>query len=290
MLQQKRHVAYNLSYALAALMVIQSCGGLLIRGLYRDNAWVTSALQSSDLVVLFCAVPTLLIAMTLSRRGSLPAYVVWIGTIYYALYNNFYYLCGSAYNDLFLVYVAIFSVSAMALIAALANVDLSPIEERVGLLPRVWIAAFALLLAATLGVMWIGQSIAFVISGVVPQMITDGGGSTNLVSALDLSMIVVPLAIGATWLIESRPWGVVVLGMELTACVIISVMLLVTAPVQAAAGIKGAWTMVPLWAALGVACLIPALLLLRGLGAPVLLPSEAAPTPSPDTQISRPAS
>ncbi len=264
--------AVALSAAVALAMAVQSAGGLFIGGLYRDNAWVRSAWLANDLITLIVAVPALAIALVLAARGSMRARLVWLGTLYYALYNNMYYLFGSAFNRFFLVYVALFILSASSLLLALTNIDIAGIADRFsfGRATR-WAGGYMLLLAATLGVMWIAQCLVYVVGGPLPQIVVDTGGFTNLVAALDLTMIVPPLAIGAIWLLKSRPWGYVAGAALLVQCTITTAVLVVGGPVQAAAGIKGAWGLEPLWFAMGVGCAISAGLLLA-----LLQPRRAA--------------
>jgi len=95
------------------------------------------------------------------------------------------------------------------------------------------------------------------------QLLVDTGGLTHLVAALDLTFIVPPLVLGAVGRWRSRPWGFVVAALTLVQGVLVTADLLVTAPIQAAAGILGAWALTPLWGAMMVAFLGGAVLLLR---------------------------
>ncbi len=61
MSQSKFRVAYNLSVIIGVLIIVQSAGGLLIQGLYRDNTWAKSAWYGNDLVTLVVAVPMLVL-------------------------------------------------------------------------------------------------------------------------------------------------------------------------------------------------------------------------------------
>jgi hypothetical protein len=257
---------YILSILLAVFMTIQSAGGLLIERLYRDNAWVTSAWQGNDLVTLVAAVPILLAALILSRRGSIRAQMIWLGALYYGLYNDMYYLFGSAFNPFFLIYVTIAVLSTFALVSGLTGVDIDSIRRAISAkTPRRLVSGWMFLFAVTLGVLWIGQCFQYGMTGQVPQLITDTGGPTHLVAALDLWMIVPPVLLAGVWLWKRRPWGHLLSAAILVQGTLTTLGLIVAAPFQNAAGIAGAWDLVPLWSVIGAGCLTSSVLLLCSL-------------------------
>ena len=220
MSQAKLKPAYILSILIAILAAIASAGGLLLKGLYRDNAFVTTTWLGNDAVTLVLAVPILVAAMVLSNRdpkgfkkplGS--AQLVWMGMLDYMLYNYAFYLFGAAFNAFFLIYVALFGLSIFALIFGLANLDASGISrqfrERT---PVKWIGGYFLFVVFGLGVVYLKQSIDFILTGQLPAIVTTSGHVTNMVYALDLTLLVPWLALGALWLMKRNPWGYVIAG------------------------------------------------------------------------------
>lgn len=250
---------------LVVLLAVQSLGGLLIPNLYRDNQWVMSAFRGTDIMTLAVIIPLLIIAQMFIQRGSLRARLTWMGTVFYVFYNNLYYLF-SAYNRFFLVYVAIAVLSVSALIAAFIGTDSENVAARVTQkIPRGLISFIMFAQAAILGVLWIGQSVSFIFTGQVPQLIIDTGGSTNFVAILDLTLIVPPLILGAVLLRRRQAWGYVVSAAILVPCALETLSLTLGGPIQAAAGVKGAWTMVPLWVLMGVFFLVALIPLFRNI-------------------------
>jgi hypothetical protein len=96
-------------------------------------------------------------------------------------------------------------------------------------------------------------------------MLIDAGGSTHLVAALDLTLLVPLYVIGAVLLWRGQNWGTIISGGMLVQATLVTVGLTITSPVQAAAGVQGAFTMLPLWGAMGMCFLVAAILLFRNI-------------------------
>ncbi len=267
--------ARALSLLTVVALALQAAGGLFIPGLYRDSTWVSSVLRGQDFVALAIVVPLLLVSHTYAQRGSLRWRLVWLGVLYKVFYNNMYYLVGSSFNRFFLVYVAVFVVSSFAIVAALLDTDPAP----VGATPippahRKTVAAILFVEAGVLVVLWVGQSIAFILTGTLPKVVEDTGGGVHLIASLDLTLIVPLLVLGAAWLWRSHAWGHVIAVGMLVQCALITVDLLITPAFQAAAGVADAWAMAPLFAAMALGFFTGAFLLLRK--APASAVSEPA--------------
>ncbi len=257
MIQPKSRAERVLSCVIAALMALQSAGGLFIRGLYRESATLAAGWIGNDLVTLLIAVPLLLVSSVFALKGFLRARLVYLGLLYYALYNNMYYLFGTPYNSFFLVYEALFVLSAVALILGLSKISIARIGEafKPGT-PRKLISGFMIIPALILSVLWIGETGLSTVSGSVPGMVTAMGCMTHLPAVFDLSMIVTPLLFGAVWLWKSRPWGYVTAAIVLVQGGLYTIVLVAAAPFVAAAGVSGAWDQVPIWGALGAGCIL----------------------------------
>jgi len=121
--------AYRLSAVIAVLMLAASAAGLWIDRLYQDPTSVSAMLRGGDLVTLVVAAPALVAALLLAIRGSQRAKLVWVGMLVYSVYNYAVYVFGAAFNDLFLLHVALFSLSIFALVLALGT-STSPASAR----------------------------------------------------------------------------------------------------------------------------------------------------------------
>jgi hypothetical protein len=187
-------VAARLSWAIAILMVIASAAGLLIDGLYTDGPWAREALRGGDLTTLAIAVPVLAASLVLAKRGSLAAHAVWLGVLAYAIYNYAYFAFGATFNDIFVLHIALFSLSIAALVLAVANTDVGAVAARFRHLSGIrWIGAFLAVVGSILGGSWVFLAIRFAVTGELMADIPVDG--IHLVFAIDTSLLVPALVI-----------------------------------------------------------------------------------------------
>jgi hypothetical protein len=99
--------AMIMSWAISGLMVIAALAGLFRNGLYHEGAWAREALRGGDLVTLVVAAPLLILSLTLSMSGSMRAVPMWIGLLAYSIYNYAFYALGAAFNDAFVLHIAV---------------------------------------------------------------------------------------------------------------------------------------------------------------------------------------
>lgn len=210
MIHSPRHkTAFTLSVIIIILAALASGGGLFWDGVYQDPPFFRSAFQGNDLVTLVLVVPLLIVTLFMTRRGSQRAQLVWPALLGYMLYNYAFYLFGALFNRFFQVYVALFALSMYGLIYLLGSLDVEDISRKFGArTPTKWVGAYLFFNAGFLGVMELSRSLSLWLHGTLPK-------DPTLVFALDLSLIVPAMALGAIWLWRRRPWGFI-LGVMLT--------------------------------------------------------------------------
>lgn len=246
----KNNPAFILTILIAVLAVFASAGGLLLDDMYRDNAFVKTTWLGNDAVTLFVAVPILITALIYSARGSLKAQLVWMGMLDYMLYNYAFYLFGTAFNAFFLIYVALTGLSIFALIFGLVNLDAQKVSQQFKeKTPVKWIGGYFLFVAFGLGMVYLAQSIAFIATGQLPAIVIVSGHPTNVVFALDLTLLVPWLALGAIWLMKRQPWGYIIAGIINVKGPLYTFILLVNTLLVMRAGLGGEGEL-PLWATL----------------------------------------
>jgi len=196
----------RLSALATALMAAQAATGMAFPGLYRDVGFALDAWRVNDPVTLFVATPIALASLALAWRGSLRALLVLLGAMQYAFYNYAFYLFGAALNAHFLLYVVAFVAAGAALIAGLVALDAAAIGRASSRLPARPLAGYMAFWAGVLGIAWVGQALGFAVGGVEPGL---GAEAFRLIAALDLSLVVAPVALAAGWLWRRRAWGVI---------------------------------------------------------------------------------
>lgn len=237
-----------LSVIIALLAMVESIGGLFLNGLYRDNLLVISAWKGNDLVTLCVAVPALIAALLLARGGSMRAYLVWMGMLDYMLYNYAFYLFGAAFNRFFLLYAALLALSIFALIFGLASLDADAIRRQFrARTPVKFISSYLLLSAAGLSVVYVAQSLRFVFTGEVPAIVARTGHPTSLIFALDLTLLIPFLVVGAIWLLQRKPWGYVLAGLLTVKGPAYTLVLTVGSSWAALSGLSDVAAQIPLW-------------------------------------------
>jgi hypothetical protein len=207
---QRLRTSLILSLIVLILVAIVSFAGVFIEGLYRDNVWASSQWRGADLVRLVVAVPLFAGAIYFTRQGSVRGLLVWLGFLWLAVYDYAFYLFAAAFNELFLLYVAIFGLSVAALIWALPQIDVQAIRQEFSdRVPRRLISGYLVFWVLMLGGLWVAMSVAFLFTGNVPQSVIDSGHPTAIVFALDLAILLPAAGLAAVWLWQDRPWGYV---------------------------------------------------------------------------------
>lgn len=276
MLNPQLKATYRLSTLIVVLMLAQAGGGLLIDDLYRDNLFVTTASRGNDLVTLMVATPLLGMAIVLSRRGSARAQLVWLGMLDYALYNYAFYLFGTAFNKFFLLYVALFALSIYALLIGLANLEVGALRQQfVAGTPVRWISGYMLFVALGLTCVYLAQSFGFILTGQLPPIVTLSGHPTNIVFALDLSLVVPVLVLGAVLLWRRHPWGYVLATIANVKGAVYMLVLCVNTVWAFQVGAIQDLAEVGLWATIGVGSLMAAVALLHHLRAAAMPASQS---------------
>lgn len=274
MFRTKTRIVLILSICIAVLSVFASAGGLFLKGVYRDNAFVTTTWLGNDAVTLFLAVPILLATIVWGVRGSRMATLVWLGVLDYMLYNYAFYLFGATFNVFFLVYAALFALSIFALIFSLVGLDVGALNRLFSeKTPVKWIGGYFLFVAVGLSSVYLIQSIGFMVTGQLPAIVTISGHPTNVVFALDLTLLIPWLAVGAFWLMKRQPWGYVVAGVLSVKGPLYTLVLAMNSLLVVRAGISQT-SELPLWGTLTLLGLVASALFFGSMKSSMIGSSE----------------
>jgi hypothetical protein len=266
--------AYLLTAATAATMATVSAVGVFATDwLYRDNPLVTATFRGQDIVTLVVAVPLLLLGLVWEMRGSLRGRVLWLGMLFYAMYGYLFYAVGAAFNQFFLLYVATFALPLYALLFSVPRLDLARLCAAMGgRAARVVALTYTSVVGIALGLLWVGISLSYVVTGDVPQPIVDTGHPTGVVFAIDLVFIVPPMLLAAVWLARRRELGWVLAGV-ISVGGSVYTLTLAGASVEVARQKVGAGSELPIWAGLTVLGAAAVVLLFGGIRRPPPTPN-----------------
>jgi hypothetical protein len=177
------------------------------QGLYRyDTVSGAAQEQGNDFVTLVLGIPLLTAGVVLSRRGSMRGHLLLTGSLGFFLYTYASMAFLTAFNPLFLVYVALFSLSLFAFILALTGLDKQRVAVQTSVrFPRKALIGYFLSVAAFLTVSWLGLVMSAIRSGQLPA--GSEPYTTLVIQVLDLGIIVPTAVLTAILLWKGSAWG-----------------------------------------------------------------------------------
>ncbi|WKZ47145.1 MAG: hypothetical protein QY306_15130 [Anaerolineales bacterium] len=184
------------------------------RGLYYwDTLSSAAQMQANDLVTLVLGLPLLSVSLWMTSRGSLRGRLLLTGTLGFILYTYITMCFGAAYNKIFLIYVALFSLSLFAFILSMMSFDLETLPARFSeRLPRGWIAGLLFFAAAFLSLAWLGRIAATFTSGAIPAL---ENVTSMFIQAMDLGVIVPLCILSGILLLRQSAWGYLLASVSL---------------------------------------------------------------------------
>jgi hypothetical protein len=182
------------------------------QGVYhRDTIFQTGASQGSDIVALFVALPLLAISFMFYRGGSLRGGFVLVSVLAYYLYYGASLGLVVAYNNLYLVYLALFSASFFAFVLALNAIDLPSLPGRFSpRLPQRGTAIFMFVVGIGVAFIWLSDVINALTTNGVPQAL---GSHIALVTyTLDVGIIAPACILAGILILRRVPLGYLLAG------------------------------------------------------------------------------
>lgn len=171
---------------------------------YRyDSLLIGAGFRGADAIALFLAVPLLVYSTFRYWRGSLRGAFLLMGALAYFLYNYASMAFGAAYNNLYLVYVALFSASLFAFVLSFTAIEVDRLPAHIASdMPHRAIAVFMFVTGLIFLIVWLGVGILPALSRGEPP--GELGNYTTLVThALDLG-ILMPVSVLAGFLLLRR--------------------------------------------------------------------------------------
>jgi hypothetical protein len=163
-------------------------------------------MMGQDLITLTIGVSLLLISLYLISKDSLRGRLIWMGTLFYFLYSYASMSFLTSYNQFFLVYVAISSLSLYTFLGELVSIDVSIIKKSFnpGIISKI-AAVFLILVGLMLAAMWLKMILESLLTGIVPVALESY--TTLVIQALDLGIVVPAAVLAGYLLIKNKKWG-----------------------------------------------------------------------------------
>lgn len=171
-------------------------------GVYRyDSDFKAGANRGSDLVTLVVAAPALAVALLRYRRRSVGAALAVVGLLTWFVYVYASMAVGTAYNELFVVYVGILSAAVYGIAATVTAVPGDVVRRRLAGLRVAGMRRLLFASGAITAVVWFVPLVAAAIGGEPPKLL--GHSTTMVTEALDVALIT-PATFVTAWLLGRR--------------------------------------------------------------------------------------
>ena len=208
------------------------------KGLYEhDTIFSAGASQGADLVALFIALPLLIISFVFYRRGSLRGAFLLVSALAYYLYYSASLAFIVAYNNLYLVYLALFSASFFAFILSLTMFDLPSLPSLISKrLPRRGMAIFMFISGLGTAFIWLSDVINALSTNGVPAAL---GANISLITyTLDVGIIAPACLLAGIQLLRHAPLGYLLTGVLTILLALIGAMVIGQTVMQLNIGVE----------------------------------------------------
>lgn len=208
-------------------------------GLYaHDSYFMASIFRGTDFTIICFAIPVLIIALVLDmKKKELKNRLFLMSVISLFTYYSASISFGITYNMLHLIYIALFSASFFGLIIAIASIDKTQVAESMGTaLSFKGINILLSLIGIALIVAWLPDIINSLVTGRSLGLIEVY--TTQITYVLDMGVIAPAAWICLFQLKKQNGIGYILLGILLTVCSFMGIMLPIQTVFQLIAGIS----------------------------------------------------
>ena len=227
---------------MALLALLGSLVGILVDTTYSRETenWAAQAI-AQDLVNLL-AFSSLVVLAILAVRGSLRAYLAWLGVVAYSAYTYAIYAFALHFGPLFLIHVTVFGLSIYALIVGVMRIDYELLKGAFEAgAPRRLTASLVLAIGGFFYLLWLSSVVPSLLAGDTPEEVVDAGLLTNPVHVLDMAVLLPAMLLAGVCLMRRRAIGYLLGPIVLGATFTISLGIVVVQPVLDARGETPAW-------------------------------------------------
>lgn len=236
---------------MSLVAAIVAAGGSVIGLLATDRIYgqetdiLADAAAAQDFVNLIVVAPLVVVLGILASRGSMIAYLCWLGCLVFTAYNYAIYAFSIHFGPLFLPWIAVLGLSVFALIGGLVTLDSPAVKNRFAgrvLPPTAWAL---ITLAALFAFLWLSEIVPDLMAGGASRSASDWRIPTNPVHVLDLAFFLPAVFASGVMLLRGHPFGYATGPGQLVFLALTCLPIVVTPVVANARGHDVGWAVVP---------------------------------------------
>ena len=177
-------------------------------GLYKHmSADVAIQGIAQDYVTLFIAIPALLFALFLTRKGTLIPKYLLAGILSYIFLTYLFYMNMAMYNSLFIVYVALTGTSFFALALTLLSIDIDKLPMSFNkTTPIKFMGGFLIFTSTSIALLWLSILIPPLLDNTIIPLSVEHY-TTLTVQGFDLSLFHPIIFVAGLLLIKKNKFG-----------------------------------------------------------------------------------
>lgn len=197
---------------------------------------------AQDIANLTIVSPLWLILAALALRGSLRAYLVWLGVISFTVYNYVIYTFSVPFGPLFLLWVVVLGMSLFALIGGITTANHEATKPLFTNQRAATVVAWFLMITAILfGLLWLSEDVPALLSGNMPQSVVGMALPTNPVHILDYAFFLPAVFATGIMLLKGRSFAYVIAPSAIVFLILTGIPILITPLVQSSRGEVAGW-------------------------------------------------
>jgi hypothetical protein len=252
---------YVMGALITGLLLITAGAGIFVEGIYRPflNEQLVAFQFFQDGLSLLAA-PLLVAAMILTSRGSLRAFVIWLGILVYVAYYYAFYCFDFVYTSYYPLYLALMGLATFSLLGLLASVDLERFRQQVD--ERMPVRLISGVLGMTL--LFVPIWLIMIWQGIQAEQV----GDTDLVFVLDLAFLIPTCLFAAIQIWRRRAVGFLFSGPLLFKATVSGILLTGGELLKVQRGLMPAFDQLAMYLFLAVVGLIGLVLYIRNLHDP----------------------
>ncbi|KAF1298490.1 hypothetical protein BAU15_11860 [Enterococcus sp. JM4C] len=167
---------------------------------------MASQAKAQDLLTLILGVPLLGLSMVYASKNSLRGKLFLLGTLGYFLYSYTSYVFLAQYNQLFIVYIALTSLTFFAFIMCFQSFDVAQVKAAFsGTFPRRRVAISLLVFAFMMSFRALAMILPSVFANIIPAELEHY--TSLVIQALDLTVLLPTTVIAGILLLKNHPLG-----------------------------------------------------------------------------------